>query len=412
MKILLLAPEPFYIERGTPIAVDLVLQALSARGDQVDMVTYHLGKDMQYEHVKIHRIPKVSFIREIRPGFSWRKVFCDVLMGFKVLKLSITEHFDLVHAVEEAVFFAMLLKLFFRIPYVYDMDSSLSQQMVERYPRVFTPFASLMNFIEGIAIRHAKAVVPVCDALSIDAQKFNPEKIIILRDISLLSPFDGPADEDLRAQLGIQGPMMMYVGNLESYQGIDLLLESFALAIKRKSPASLVVIGGKREDVQHYQEKAERLGIQARVHFLGPKPVDRLAAYLAQADILVSPRVKGKNTPMKVYSYLDSGKALLATNLPTHTQVLNNKVAMLVDPTPELFSSGVQSLSADKNLRLRLGGAGKKLIAEKHSHAVFNESVNALYDWLKAEIGTIQAQPRAKTTRSLRSWFGLKREQP
>ena len=37
---------------------------------------------------------------------------------------------------------------------------------------------------------------------------------------------------------------MMYVGNLESYQGIDLLLESFALACKKTERLDLVVIGG------------------------------------------------------------------------------------------------------------------------------------------------------------------------
>ena len=62
---------------------------------------------------------------------------------------------------------------------------------------------------------------------------------------------------------------------------------------------------------------------------------------MAQADVLVSPRTKGANTPMKVYSYLDSGVAVLATRLPTHTQVMNDETALLAEPTPEDFSSVV-----------------------------------------------------------------------
>lgn len=386
MRILFLAPQPFFQERGTPIAVDLVLRALSERGDRVDLLTYHLGQQIHYEGVTIYRTPRLPFIREIAPGFSIKKVVCDILMFFKVFPLVFKRRYQVVHAVEESVFIAMVLKKLFKIPYVYDMDSSLSQQMIEHHPRLFTPVFSLLKFAEGMAIRRARAVVPVCDALYEDIEQYGPRKVLILRDISLLESTGQPVVEDLRAQLGIDGPLMMYVGNLETYQGIDLMLESFSLALQRKSQASLVVIGGKESDIQHYRVKAGQLGIQNRVHFLGPKPVEHLAAYLSQADILVSPRVKGKNTPMKIYSYLHSGKALLATNLPTHTQVLNKQVAVLADPSPYNFSRGVLSLVNDKNLRQQLGTAGKSLVAERHTYTVFRESLDALYDWLRAEL--------------------------
>jgi glycosyltransferase involved in cell wall biosynthesis len=124
-----------------------------------------------------------------------------------------------------------------------------------------------------------------------------------------------------------------------------------------------------------------------------------LAAYLAQADFLVSPRVKGKNTPMKIYSYLDSGKALLATNLPTHTQVLTEDVAMLAAPSPRDFSRGVLRLAEDRALRQKLGQAGKQLIAERHTYEAFRLSLDMLYDWLCAEITQEEgAHPIAKDT--------------
>lgn len=402
MHILFLAPQPFFQERGTPIAVDLVLRSLSERGERVDVLTYHLGKDVQYKDVTIHRTYHIPFIKEIAPGFSMRKLFCDFMMFFKVIPLIARQRYQIVHAVEESVFIALFLKILFKIPYIYDMDSSLSQQMSERFPRLLAPFASWMDYLEGLAIRNAKAVVPVCDALYEDIEKYSPEKVLILRDISLLDEVGQPPWDDLRAQLGINGPLMMYVGNLESYQGIDLLLESFALALQRGSPASLVIIGGKDADIQRYRAMSHKLGTGQRVHFLGPKPFDKLAVYLAQADILVSPRVKGKNTPMKIYSYLHSGKALLATNLPTHTQILNSQVAMLAEPSPDNFSTCVLRLVEDKNLRQRLGMAGKKMINERHTYTIFRESLDMLYDWLNAEVdqGDIcKTAPAAKSGR-------------
>lgn len=190
----------------------------------------------------------------------------------------------------------------------------------------------------------------------------------------------------MKTELGIRDLIVMYVGNLEEYQGIDLLLESFALVAKKTQRADLVIIGGEVADIQKYQRKSGRLGIENRVHFLGPKPVQQLSQYLSEADILVSPRLKGNNTPMKLYSYLHSAKAVLATNLPTHTQVIDNRVAMLGDPHIESFSKAMLRLIEDHKLRADLGIAGKKLVEEKFSYNAYREKLNGLFDWLQREL--------------------------
>ncbi len=200
--------------------------------------------------------------------------------------------------------------------------------------------------------------------------------------------------QNLKSQLKISNPILMYVGNLESYQGIDLLLESFALVLQQTDQVDLVIIGGEVADIQKYQKKANVLGLQAKVHFCGARPTNQLSQYLAQADILVSPRTKGKNTPMKIYSYLDSGKAVLATDLPTHTQVVDRRVAMLAKPNPEDFAGGMLSLINNPHLRSRLGIRAKKLIQQKHSYQAFSQKLNTLYDWLKDSINEPQTQAR------------------
>ena len=101
MKILLLAPEPFYQDRGTPIAINILLRALSERGDQIDVLTYHEGRDVNYEHVTLHRIAKLRFVRNVRPGFSWKKIICDLFMLLKSARLIRNNRYDLIFAVEE-----------------------------------------------------------------------------------------------------------------------------------------------------------------------------------------------------------------------------------------------------------------------------------------------------------------------
>jgi glycosyltransferase involved in cell wall biosynthesis len=192
--------------------------------------------------------------------------------------------------------------------------------------------------------------------------------------------------ENLREQFAPQDVLLMYVGNLESYQGIDLLLDSLAIALQAVPKVQLVMIGGTTVDIQYYYQKSLTLGIQSHVHWLGPRPIDDLPKYLNQADILVSPRIKGVNTPMKLYSYLGSGIATLVTNLPTHTQLVNPQVAKLADPNPTAFAQAMQHLVLDKSLRYQLGTAGKALIEENFSYSAFSKRLNTLFDWIETEV--------------------------
>ena len=134
MNILFLAPHPFYQDRGSPIAVNLMLRVLSDRGDHVDVVTYHEGNSVNLRNIKIHRISNIPFVRNIQPGPSFKKVVCDIVMLFKVLRLAGSKRYDLVHSVEESVFMALILKVFFGPPYLFDMDSCLSEQLIDKYP--------------------------------------------------------------------------------------------------------------------------------------------------------------------------------------------------------------------------------------------------------------------------------------
>lgn len=384
MNVLLLAPEPFYQERGTPIAVDRLIRVLSERGHRIDVVTYHEGRNVDYDGIALHRTPGAWFLRNIRPGFSWKKLVCDALLLVKAVRLCARKRYHLVHAVEESVYMAMLIKALFRVPYLYDMDSSLSQQLTERHPAL-SRFTFVLDRLEGLAVRNAKVVVAVCDQLAAIVEKHRPERVVVIHDTPMLS---GRCEihENLREQLGIDGVLLMYVGNLEPYQGIDLLLESFALALRESSRLHLVIVGGMASDIRRYQMAANRLGIHHRTHFLGPRPLEHLAYYLSQADILVSPRVEGSNTPMKIFSYLGSGTAVLATDLPTHTQVINGGVALLAPPYPREFAEGMVRLAQDEHLRMELAAAGQKWVGERFGEKAFVEKVASLFEELKFDV--------------------------
>ena len=377
-SILVTAPQPFFQNRGTPIAVKLLVEELAALDYEVHLLVYHEGDDVDIPGVHIHRTPAIWGVKNIPPSISWKKIVCDVVMLFKGFSLLRKHKFTLVHAVEESVFLAMVYKLLSGIHYIYDMDSSLALQLVEKLP-FLRPFNGLFQFFEKAAIKGSCGVVAVCGALEDIAKAHAPEKDVVrLEDISFLEHSSAIGD-NLREKYDISGPLMLYVGNLEGYQGINLLFEGFRLASKQGCRGNIVIIGGSEESIAEYREVARRLEIDENVYFCGPRPIEKLGHYLSQADILLSPRDQGNNTPMKLYSYLGSGKAVLATDLLTHTQVLTSDFACLVPPTPEGMANGISKLLSDRSLRERLGQRGMDVARENFSLTAYRKKLKEFH---------------------------------
>jgi glycosyltransferase involved in cell wall biosynthesis len=391
LRVLVLAPHPFFQERGTPIAVDALVRGLVQRGHAVEILTYHEGIDRLLPGCRVTRIPRIPGVRKIPPGFSLKKVVSDLVMLVCAIGLARRRRFDVVHAVEEASFMALFMKRFLRIPYIYDMDSSLPQQLVERFGWL-RPARPILDALERNAIRGSLGVVAVNRALAQLATDVAPGHMVgRLEDFSLLDPTAASRtnSERLNETVGSEGPLVVYVGNLMPYQGIDLLLEGFRLAASRHPTAQLVVIGGSEEDIRSYRGRASRLGIDDRVHLLGPRPSSELGGFLAQATLLVSPRTLGVNTPMKIYSYLDSGSAVLATRLPTHTQVLDDDIACLVVPDPTAMGEGILRLLSDPSLRESLATRARQRVREEHSREAYVRKLNDFYDRVEDRLGSL-----------------------
>lgn len=388
MRILLLAPHPFFSQRGTPIAERMLLDVLAAQGHEIDVLTFPEGEDPAIANVRLHRISAPAWTRGMRPGFSVKKLACDAVMLGACLARIRKSRYDLVHAVEESAFIALLCKRLFGVPYVYDMDSGLAQQMVDRFPGLRL-VRGLLDAFERLAVRGSSGTLAVCGSLEDQARDCHPGGLVArLEDVSLLGTGNGEGDVDLCPPDWRGDPIVLYVGNLQVYQGIDLLLAGFARALAEVPRARLVVVGGAPERIAHYQGEAERLGIAGNVHFAGPRPVSDLGDCLRQATVLVSPRVQGTNTPMKVYSYLDSGRPLLATRLPTHTQVLDDEVALLVEPEPVAMGRGIARLLRDEVLRERLAANARRFAQREFTPEAFQRKLLAFYDAVAERIAS------------------------
>jgi glycosyltransferase involved in cell wall biosynthesis len=385
VNVLVVAPQPFYTERGTPIAVRLLAETLCSLGHRVDLLVYHEGEAIAYPGLRLLRAAAPPGVRNVPIGFSAKKLACDVTLTAALARLARPGAYDVVHAVEEAVFPAAWLRGRHRAAVVCDMDSDMVDQLVGT-SRLRGLFRGALDATMRRTLGACRLVLAVCPSLAARASALCPAAVVrVLEDIPLGEGAPPPV-EDLRARHGIGGPLALYAGNLEPYQGIDLLLDALA-ALDAADAPTLVVVGGDPGALARYGERAARLGLAGRVRFLGPRPVRELGGYLAQADILVSPRTLGENTPMKIYSYLASGRAILATDIGSHTQALDGSCALLVRPEPGCVAEGLRRLAADPALRARLGAAGAARAAERYSRAAYREKLAAAYALLEAGAG-------------------------
>ncbi len=176
--------------------------------------------------------------------------------------------------------------------------------------------------------------------------------------------------------------LIVYAGTLESYQGIDVLIGAFKYVVDRDPDTVLLIVGGTQEQVRYYSGMASECGIGDHCIFTGRVPQATAKHYASRADIQISSRVSGTNTPLKVYEQLSRPIPLVATNIYSHTQVLNEDVAFLVEPTARDMARGIlEALKPDGESKRRANNA-QQLYERKYSRKVYTEKMRKLLDYV------------------------------
>lgn len=243
MKILLVAPQPFFMERGTPIAVRLLVETLCEFGHAVDLLVYHEGADFQVENMRLVRARRPPGVQTVPISISVAKLLCDAMLVSRMIGLLRRNRYDVIHAVEEAIFPAAVVNAVSRRKLVYDMDSSLADQLTDKW-RLLRPLRGLFRRLERAAVRRASATVAVCEDLAVKVRLWvGEDRVMVLPDVPINELGPRAAVESLRDRTGPGAVLGLYVGNLERYQGIDLLLRGMA-RLPHDTHFTMVIIGG------------------------------------------------------------------------------------------------------------------------------------------------------------------------
>lgn len=383
-QTLMVAPQPFFRVTGTPINVLTMCRALTDSGIAVHLLTLPYGDDVAFPGLTLHRVGRLPWVRRLPVGFSIGKLAYHALLVLAFLRLFRCQRFAAVHAIEEAAFWAVPLARLGGVPAIIDLDSDLRRQLRDHGSLLARMLAAPAGWLRGIALRRAAGALTVSQQLSKIARAANPGiPVFEINDIPIEGAYrqpDGEAMLALRAQFGLVGRrLVVYTGNYDRRQGLLELIQAMAVVCARHPSVLLLLVGGEPDQVRALQARIEGEKLADAVRLIGAQPPNTMPEYMGLAEVLVSPRLEPHSTPLKVFSYMASGRPIVATDLPTHTEVLDAKTAILVPPTPAGLAQGICRALEDPAGATALGRRAQLLVEQRYTYAGFKRHVAEFY---------------------------------
>lgn len=401
--VLMVAPQPFFRPSGTPLNVLQMCRALTDSGYEVHLASFPHGDDVHVAGLRHYRCAVLPAVGAVPIGFSWGKLAYDALLAGTVLRLLLRRRYAAVHALEEAVFFAVPLARLLRVPVIADLDSDLPELLRRHASGRVRRLAGAARVLLRWCLRRSDCAVTVAPSLTALVERDSPATPIFeVRD----TPLDGTQclpDAAIVASLAASlGPAarrwIVYTGNLDPRQGVAELVSALPQVVARHSDVGLLVVGGEPGQIAALQCLAEAQGLAEHVVCVGRQPPQRMPAYMALAAVLVSPRLEAFVTPLKVFSYMASGRPIVATDLPTHTAVLDRTCAFLVPPTPDGLAEGITKALDQPRHAAELGQQARRRVLRDHSIDRFRRQIRDVYHFVAAAAPRAPAIDRPSTS--------------
>lgn len=322
----MIAPTPYFADRGCHVRIYEEARALSALGHDLRIVTYHLGRDMP--GIPTLRIRSIPWYRKLSAGPSWHKPYLDLLLFFKTLAVARRFRPHLLHAhLHEGALLGIFLKKLLRVPLVFDCQGSLTAEIVDhgfvrKGSPVYRLFRAVERFVNDRADRIITSSGPAAQELR-DGWRVPEGKVKTVMDGVDTGEFSPESGTEVRRLLGLpaDGPVAVFLGVLNRYQGIDILLEVVKIVQQRGIGLHFLVMGFPEE---RYRALAQETGIADRITFTGRVDYRQASSFLSAGDIALSPKVSLTEANGKLFNYMACGLPVVAFDTPVNREILGD----------------------------------------------------------------------------------------
>ena len=371
MKILILAPQPFYQDSRISLALKTFLESLAKEGHQPTCMRYPQGKDLEIPGCQMMRLRKMPL-----PGFSWKKPFYRRTMAKMTDRLLQHEKYEFLIAFAGCISLTRRLSKRYNIPYLLYLDHPIKNGTPDP-----TFVSTLTKWSVKRAIKKSRGVL-VSDSLLEEKVKQACPTAVIQR-LPHISLYDSSTKVEKTRKNNLGKPRntltLMYLGDLSPQNGIDLLIDTFSLACLEKEKLRLILLCTSTNDISSYRTRARKLGVASMVKFIPTQPGSELPIYLDQADILIFPATEGSILPYEFATCLDSGRPIVATRIAMHNLALDDSTALLVNPVDSDMAVSIQQLIRDTHLKTTLAAQAKVKVVEEYSSMAYRHRLRSFF---------------------------------
>lgn len=405
LNILMLSPTMFFADYGAHVRILEETRALQKQGHRVTILAYPNGRDV--EGIDVRRCWGVPFNYRVIVGSSRHKIYLDLLLGPMALWHGLRDRPDIIHAhLHEGALTGWFLSKLTGAPLVFDYQGSLTAEMIDHnFLRPHSRFGRFLYWLETRINHMADVILPssthaaglLSEEFGISHRQIDPTPDCVNADIFCPDHYAAAENNRLKETLGIPAgqKLIVYLGILRPWQGVDMLLEALVHLHKTRSDFHLLLMG--YPAVEEYKVKASALGIAQHVTFTNKIPYEDAPRYLALGDIATAPKISATEGSGKILNYMAMALPTVAFNLPVSREFLGDGGIFASEVSaPALAAALNRALDLTAEERARLGQYLRQRASRHFSWDWAGEQLEAIYRALLA--GEPLPSPKAKPT--------------
>ena len=328
LKVLMIAPTPFFADRGCHVKILEEIKTLSKRNIKITLVTYHIGRDI--EGIDTYRIINIPWYKKLDAGPSIHKYYLDLLLAAKALKVALKVKPDIIHAhLHEGVFVGRIVQFFTRKPLVADYQGSMIGEMLDHgFVKKGSLSYKFNRWLENTVNKWPQKIIfSSSQAKEFFLNNFNVDagKVISFTEGTNTDDFHPGYDvKNLRDELKLPSgkKIVIYLGVLTKYQGIDILVSSVRSVREKYPDVHFLIVG--YPNVKYYKNIAKELNISSSITFTGKVSHQDAPKYLCLGDIGVSLKLSQTEANGKLFGYMAVGLPCVVFDTKTNKEILGD----------------------------------------------------------------------------------------
>jgi 1,2-diacylglycerol 3-alpha-glucosyltransferase len=359
LRIAMVAACPFPSLRGSQVLIRELAQALADRGHAVHLVTYPFGESLvPIRGILVHRVAPPYVAASGGGRFGWRRLALDASVMAMLYRVVRRERIQVIHAHNyEGQLIGYAIRRLTGVPVVYHSHNALSDELDYYFKSAW--YRAVARVVGRVLDRQIPRRADFSIALTPELESFLRAHGVAAHQLAVIPPGLTPAgggDCHAGEADAFSGRfVVMYAGNLDPYQDLDVLFRGFAAAREDIERALLVVVTHEERWATRVTAPLQALLRNGHARVIVAPAYAVVRRLLARADVLVCPRSSWSGFPIKLLNYMAAGRPVVVAEGSAKGIGDGETGLVFRNGDADGLAATLRRLSADAALRQRLG---------------------------------------------------------